>query len=104
MRLIPQNCAEVWAAGNEIWSGDVYGVTVELQKLIAFFHYTQGSFKPGTQDRYLSTYKVYLRGLAEVKGYVAAEAQLSIGKEKNATFTALLERPPRGGQGNVDVF
>ncbi|KAK0512542.1 hypothetical protein JMJ35_004559 [Cladonia borealis] len=104
VRLIPKNRVEVWAAGNEIWSGNICGVTVELQKLIAFFRYTQGAFKPGTQDRYPSTNEAYLRGRVAIKGYVSAEAQLSIGRERNATFTALLERPHGEEQGNVDVL
>jgi hypothetical protein len=103
VRLIPENRVEVWAAGTKTWSGDVCGVTVSLEKLMAFFRYTQGAFQPGTQDRFPATYEAYLRGRVDVKGYVAAEAQLSIGKESHATFTALLARPGQG-QGSVDVF
>ena len=77
-------------------------MTLDLQKSVAPFRYTQGALKPGTQDRYLFTYEPYLRSRVKIKGYVAAEAQLSIGKKSNATLTALLERLPRLEQGNID--
>ncbi|KXH24922.1 hypothetical protein CSIM01_09977 [Colletotrichum simmondsii] len=103
VRLTPVNCVEIWAAGNEVWSGNVCGVTIDLQKLVAFFRYTQGKFKSG-QKRQPSVYEAYLRGRVEIKGYVAAEAQLSISKEENNTFTALLERAPGMGTESLEIF
>lgn len=101
IRLKPTDRVEIWATGNNVYSGTVCGLDIELQNLTAFFRYTQGAFKDGTQNRHPNVHEAYLRGKVEFKGYVSAEAQLSIGKKKNAVFTALLGRDSGGG---INVF
>lgn len=99
VRLDPSKVVEVWATGDEIWKGHICGVEVQLQKLKAFFRYTQGEYEG--QKRVDPTYEGYLRGRLNFKGLTTAEAQISIGPSRNATFMALLRSTEVGG---FDVF
>ncbi|OAA54559.1 hypothetical protein SPI_08805 [Niveomyces insectorum RCEF 264] len=108
VRIIPAVKIDVWAEGDELWSGSVCGVTVTLAHLAVLFRYTQGAFQPNSQVRDDPAYEGYLRGQLDFKDFTA-QAALSIGPERNATLVALLEKKSgdgsgSGGGGDVSIF
>ncbi|KAK1951951.1 hypothetical protein LY78DRAFT_687141 [Colletotrichum sublineola] len=59
--------------------GEVYGITVQLQRVKAFFGFTEGFFERQSWIREPSTPKAHLYGSLEPKGSAMAELWISIG-------------------------
>lgn len=90
VRLDPTVRVEVWVRSRDVaWSATVCGLDISLHRLAAFVRYTQGDYVR-LQERAPDSWEAYFAGELRFKGFVAAEARLSLGPKSAGVLCATM--------------